>query len=252
MKVRNILAGLALLSAATAASATVTYTFTADGVTDSVAQQGQAVFEFANDGSSLKLTLTDNVDPTQFIASELDGFLFTLSDAPTSIELQSVIPVSVIDCNNVSGSSCPAGTGSNPYGWGRTVDGDEIALGAGFTGTDFKYHPYAIVNESYLAPGGNGGISNPQHNPLLVGPVQFLFTLTGLTTAPDVTSVTFLFGTNPDSQTGQCAAGTICEPPPCTNGSCGDLNVPEPRTVALLGIALLAAGWTQRRKLAPR
>jgi PEP-CTERM motif-containing protein len=255
MKVRNVLTGLALLAAATTAAATVTYTFTANGVTDSVAQQGTALFEFADNGSSLKLTLTDNVDPTSFIASELDGFLFTLSDAPASIVLQSVTPKSVINCNGVVGptSSCPPGTGTDPYGWGATQNVDDVALGAGFTGNGFAYHPYAIVNESYLAPGGNGGLSNGQHNPLLVGPVEFLFSLTGLTSAPDVTSVTFLFGTNPDSQTGQCAAGTICEPPPCTNGSCGDLNVPEPRTVALLGIALLAAAWSQRRrKLAPR
>ena len=116
------------------------------------------------------------------------------------------------------------------------------------------------MNESYLAPGGNGGISNPQHNPLLVGPVQFLFTLTGLSTAPDVTSVTFLFGTNPDAQPGECATGAICEPspctngcepPPCTNGSCGDLNVPEPHGVLLLAAALLALA-SQRRRVRAR
>ena len=257
MKLRNVLVALGMLLGASAASATVTYTFVADGVTNSVSQQGTAVFAFSDDATSLTITLTDNVDPTALIASELDGLLFTLTETPTALELLSVTPQSVINCNGVLGptSSCPAGIGTDPYGWGTTQDGANFALGAGFTGSGFQYHPYAIVNENYLAPGGNGGLSNNQHNPLLVGPVTFTFSISGLSFVPEISSVTFLFGTVPDSQQGECTGATCeppctgaqCDPPPCTNGDCGDQTVPEPPAVALFGLALLAAGLARRR-----
>jgi hypothetical protein len=258
MTARNFLGALGLLLGATTASATVTYTFVADGVTNSVSQQGTAVFAFSDDATSLSITLTDNVNPTAFIASELDGLLFTLTETPTSLNLLSVTPQSVINCNGVSGGSCPAGTGTDPYGWGSTQNGASFELGAGFTGSGFSYHPYAIVNENYVAPGGNGGLSNNQHNPLLVGPVTFTFSLSGLSFVPEISSVTFLFGTVPDSQQGDCTqanceppctAGAQCDPPPCTNGDCGDQNVPEPRSIALLGLALLSAVWISRRRV---
>jgi len=252
MSIRKLLAAAGFALAASAASADVTYTFTADGVTDGNAQQGTALFVFSNDGSQLSITLTDNVDPTAFIASELDGFTFSLSQAPTTQTLLSVSPHSVINCTGISGSSCPAGSGSSPYGYGSVLNGDEIQFGAGFTGSGFAYHPYAIVNTSYVAPGGQGGVSNNQHNPLLVGPVTFTFALTGLSSAPEVTDVTFLFGTNPDSQTGTCTSTSTDCTPVCTNGDCPspDTGVPEPQTVALLGVGLLGIGWSMRRKVA--
>jgi hypothetical protein len=243
MSIRKLLGAVGLALIASSASASVTYTFTSDGVTDGKAQQGTAVFVFSNDGSQLSITLTDNVAPTGFIASELDGFTFSLSQAPTTQTLLSVVPQSVINCTNVSGSTCPAGDGSSPYGYGSLLTGNEIQFGAGFTGSGFSYHPYAIVNADYVAPGGGGGLSNNQHNPLLVGPVTFTFALTGLTSAPEVMDVSFLFGTNPDAQPGT---------PVCTNGGCPspDVGVPEPQTVALLGVGLLGIGWNMRRKFA--
>ena len=227
----------------TSSATPITYTFTADGVTDSVAQQGTAVFTFDTaDLSSFTITLTDNVSPTAFIASELDGFEFSFSQAPTDVHLVSVSPVSVINCNQ-SQDPCPAGAGSSPYGWGSTLTGSAAALGAGFNAGDgtFSYHPYAIVNASYDAPGGNGGLSNSQHNPLLVGPVTFTFSMTGLTSVPEIGSVTFLFGTVPDAQPGD---------QPCTDGNCQpDLQqTPEPNSLALLGVALMAITWIFRRK----
>jgi len=243
MGIRKLIAALGLCVAASAASATVTYVFTADGVTDNTAQQGTATFEFSDDGSSLVLTLSDDVDPTAKIASLLDGFLFTLSQTPLTQTLVSVTPQSVINCSGVSvpTTSCPAGDGTDPYGYGSTLTGSSIELGAGFTGGGFSYKPYGIVNESYLAPGGNGGLSNDQHNPLLVGPVEFTFALTGLSFAPEITSVTFLFGTVPDSQGGTCT--TNCPQP--------DVNVPEPQTLALLGLGLVSTAWVSRRRRRP-
>lgn len=248
MIVRRILVAVAMFGASAAWGNLVQFTFTANGVNDQgISQQGTAVFMFdTSDLSSFTLTLTDNVSPTAMIASELDGFLFSFSDAISSLSLDSVSAIAVIDCNQ-STEPCPA-PGSPPpplYGWGTTLDGTDAALGAGFTGSGFSYHPYAIVNASYDAPGGNGGISNSQHNPLLVGPVVFTFSVEGLTSIPDIGSVTFLFGTVPDSQEGQCT-GDTCDP--CTGVTCGPQQVPEPHTVALLGLGLLSAVWATRRR----
>ena len=212
----------------------ITYTFTADGVTNSIAQQGTAVFGFDTANlSTFTITLTDTVSPTAFIASELDGFEFMFSTAPTTLSLLSVSPTAAIDCTNTT-NPCPAATGSSPYGWGTTLTGGDAALGAGFTGSGFSYHPFAIVNANYSAS-GNGGISNPQHNPLLVGPVTFTFAMTGLAAVPEITSTTFLFGTVPDAQSG-------VHPP-------SRLDVPEPQTLALLGLGLATLGWFSRRRI---
>jgi hypothetical protein len=231
--------GVGLMLVSSAGMANTIYTFGANGTTEGISQRGTATFNFASP-SLLTITLSDDVVPTSFIASELAGLIFTFSSALSGQSLGPVIPSAVINCTG-STSPCPPGTGSTPYGWGTTLSGNTLSLGAGFSGGTFAYHPYAIVNSSYSAPGGNGGLSNPEHNPLLVGPVTFNLTLTGLTSIPDITSVSFLFGTVPDSQSGTC-----------TSVPCGGIPpqvVPEPRSLALVGLGMLLLAWFGRRRL---
>ena len=224
MKAHQLLAAAGLMLAASLASANVEYTFYANGVTESYAQQGLAVFSFANDGSSLAITLTDTVDPTTAIQSEISGLNFALTFAPTTMSLISVSAPQLIDCTN-SSSPCPSGTGSSPYGWGATSSGSSFSLGAGFDGSTFTYQPYGIVNQNYISLASGGGLATPSNNPLLVGPVTFNFALTGLQFAPEVNSVVFAFG------------DPAFVP-----------SVPEPQSLALLAVGLLAAGWVGRRK----
>jgi hypothetical protein len=226
MKTLKTLIGATLLTVAPLAAANIQYTFYASGVTENYAQQGLAVFNFSDDGSSLSITLTDTVSPTAAIESEISGLSFELSFAPTSMSLVSVTASSVIDCSN-SSSPCPPGAGSSPYGWGVTQNGGTGTLGAGYNGSGFSSEPYGIVNANYLSSPGGGGLSTPSNNPLLVGPVTFTFALTGLSFAPEVGSVVFAFG----------------DPIPLPA-----VAVAEPQSLALIAIGLLGVAWVARRR----
>ena len=177
MNHRTILVALGLAIGPTIASAIpIKYTFTANGVTDGASQQATAVFTFDTiDLSTFTIELTNNAQPTAKIASLLDGFEFSFSEAVTALTLDSVNAMAVVDCSDAT-EPCPAPALPAPllYGWGTTLDGIDAALGAGITSGGFSYKPYGIVNANYDAPGGSGGLSNATHNPLLVGPVSYL------------------------------------------------------------------------------
>src|SRR6478609_4434984 len=116
--------GAMLVLACSNSFANVVYTFNANGFTENYAQQGTAVFDFSNDGSTLSITLTDTVNPTEAILSEISGIQFILSSAPSAMTLTSVSATAIIDCTN-SASPCPPGDGSSPYGWGTASSGNE-------------------------------------------------------------------------------------------------------------------------------
>lgn len=211
------LTAIGLLLFAPLAGADTVFSFSTSGTTSGGrAVSGTASFDFT--GTQLILTL-HNTSNVTLISQELDGIAWSGFSLTGLTPL--VAPGGVVNCNGVSGSACTAVTTStSPYGWAILSGGTELAAGGG------SYHPYAIV-DTYLAPGGNGGLSNNQHNPLLTGPVTFTFDYTG---APaGVSDVVFYWGTVPDTTRSQ-------------------LQVAEPASMLLLGTGLLGAGFFGRRR----
>ncbi len=220
---------------------------------------GKAVFHNAG-GGVLDLTLSNTTSTLTDIGQLLDGLGFTLSGA-TITNLVSVTASNgtigggsgdFVDCTNGTCTSvstfhnydnnpdmfagCDAsGNCVSPYGWGLVGN----TLGAGDKNGSLSWKPGAIVNSNLAA----GSITNVQHNDYLMGPVTFVFDYTG--TLTNISSVTFDWGTTPDT-----TAGTLCTD--CGGGGGGGNTVPEPSSIVLLGTACLIGTSVLRKKFAAR
>jgi hypothetical protein len=202
--------------------------FTASGTAgDGRPDNAKATIEFLS-LTKMTITLENTAGPGQLggISSVLDGFKFTFSTAPATINLENAVTIGGIpQILNCTTGSCVSGSGIiSPYGWTVTGTLASPLLAAG----NASYKPYGIVNNNIQT---TDGIPNAQHNPYLNGPVTFTLDLTGFTAIPDITSASFYFGTEPDIQTG--VKQTL---------------VPEPGTMLLLGLGFLGLGITARKR----
>jgi hypothetical protein len=218
-----------------AVQANVIYDF--QGGTPGSAQSAFAEFNFS-DANHFALTLTNQSFMTS-ISSILDDFHFDLSGTPTSLSLDSIFATGGQEtCTTTTGppphvTTCSNDPNTDATGtWGAFLTANHVDMFSNGT----QIHPFGIANGTFITNASMDGLSNPQHNPVLMGPVTFDFTLTGLTDIPTISNVDFTFGTQPDHIPGvQC---TDCQP----------LILPEPGTLALLALGLIALGGAFRRR----
>jgi hypothetical protein len=247
---RKILAFAAALSVTAAQATTFTLDTTIGGSNDPIA----ATAIFAWNGNVLDLTLTNDTDSITKIIQELTGIHFTLSGSPSLVDAAGTAAGTANCIGVAAGVPCtfdnPVGgvdvfgtppdlvpNGSDPKGW-DLLSGPSYALFTFGAGAG-SWKPYGIVNESIVGTGNSGGSSNPAHNPMLLGPVHFQFTFDGLLAQPMISGVDFYWGTGGDHR-----AGSLCTTPECTEGGAppagGGDPIPEPGTLALLALAMLA------------
>ena len=219
----------------TAASATIIdYTTQAGAVSSTDGRPLGATAEFSFDAActadcSLTLTLA-NTETMTGISQGLTDFHFMTTS--TGLVLTGADAEAFADCSSGSNPCLftPAAPDTSSYGWTLTGSG-------AFTLAATPLNDYGIVNGAIDAT--SDGVSNGQHNPWLVGPVEFALTYSG---AFNVSNVSFSFGTNPNTPT---VPGCTTE---CCTSNCADQNVPEPATLALLSLGLAGAASVRRRR----
>ncbi|HJU24260.1 MAG TPA: PEP-CTERM sorting domain-containing protein [Casimicrobiaceae bacterium] len=209
--------------------------------------------DFTWNGNVLDLHLSNDTSSIGNIIQELTGIHFTLSGDPTLVSVSGMAEGSAncvgvaanapcnFDSTPVDAFGTPPnldGHGASPNGWAFLPNYAlfTVAAGAG------SYKPYGIVNDSITGSGTSGGTSNTQHNPMLLGPVDFQFVFAPFDLTPNVTGIQFYWGTGGDHRAGSCTSD-------CFSRLLVTDPVPEPQSLALVALALIAmAAMTSRRR----
>ena len=221
---------------ASGSSSAALMSFTASGTGADGALSANA--DFTTSAGQLVVALTNTLSASVFRSpgQALSDISFTLSSAPgtTSFgtstasgqfgDISSLGVVTFVAVDTQTGQASPLRWFLNGSIVGNTITLE--AIGGG--------QPSQMIAPG-IADGGtyanaNAGLRN--FNSYIIGPATFTLLLPGVTEATTVSEVTFSFGTGPDT--------FIPGVPP--------LIVPEPTTVALLGIALVALASTRRRR----
>ena len=226
---------LSSLLAAGTAGANMTFTFTASGyaTSDGHPENATAVFDFSDSGG-LAISLTNTSAQVPALSSVLSGVTFNISPYPGTASLTGGSAAGTIDCYaNMPTCSISNGPFGGTFGWMLGQSASSFALLAG--GGSLKPNGIANANTTGYES------SNSQHNMYLLGPVEFDIGFAQFAAAmggdPNVFNVVFIFGTDHrDTQTGVCVAG-------CSAVT----TAPEPQTLALFGLALVALMLTRRR-----
>jgi hypothetical protein len=203
-----------------------TFQFSATGAAVSNGNPENAQANIVIGANTMAIELMNTAGPGELgaISSTLSGIAIKLTGGASNLVLLTASTPGAVDCTAGVAQCSLAALPPSPFQWTLGLSGETYALLAG----DGSGKPYAIVNQ-YIT-GNTDGIKNGPHNPYLLGPVTFALGFSG--TAPTgIEAATFYFGTNSADQ----LRGVPGVP--------GGPTVPEPASMALVGSALVGAGW---------
>ena len=222
-----VVAALALAS--TALGSTITFIGTG---TSSGGNTENASAIFVTGAGTITVTLNDLLLNPQSVAQNLSDIFFTLSNGATTGTLTSSTGT---ELTVNSGGSFSAGS-SVATGWALTTMGSALLLEV--LGTA-EAPAHTIIGTSNNGTYSGGSYSNANasiagngpHNPFLESGATFVLSVPGVTASTTVTAATFSFGTD----AGNTLVGITS-------------TVPEPMTMLLLGLGLLAIGFIRYRR----
>jgi hypothetical protein len=248
LRVGLLVAGMSVLAAAPAWATAITLGFS--GPSSNGPLDGTAVLTGNAGGSTLALTLTNDITNQQSIGQSISGFSFEVADAaghlvtitPT-ITSQSGREVTFSGGNDTATDIGSNGAGADPSGWGLSSSNPAYLNGLGFTGPDGTNPPDELIlgpsTSGLTWADANGSIDNSHsHQPQVDQTLNLTLSLgTTLPTGFSIVNAIMYFGTGPDAQLSPGVTTTA--------------NTPEPASLALFGTGLgLLAVKLRKRKTA--